>query len=211
MAQRILRLFDAANLQLRDGGKLENLPDYQHREIEFISKMTYFERELAQFLESYGLPSLDKNRPDGFAHFLHLYAKVIEDCPLVVTDKNKDASIVSVTISVDFAKASQDDGDMLFKVNWTVLDRNGLSGNIYVINSFSLKGFNSMTEVGSFHLTGYDAVTGKQVFALPNYANTRHQCWLSHAWYRSHRVDCRGYPLESGWRICRGRSRLPAS
>jgi hypothetical protein len=138
MAQRILRLFDAANLELKAGGELKNLPSHQHREIEFISKMTYFERELTRFLETNGLPSLDTNRSDGFAHFLHLYAKVIEDCPLVMTGKNEAASIASVTIRVILGKMPQHSGDMWFRVNWTILDKNGRLGNLYVDNSFSL-------------------------------------------------------------------------
>jgi hypothetical protein len=139
MAQKILRLFDAANLELKAGGELRNLPADLNRQIEFISKMTYFERELTRFLEINGLPSLNATRSDGFAHFLHLYAKVIEDCPLVMNARNTTASVVSVTIRVDFAKASPEDaGEMLYKVNWIVSDKNGQSGNIFVINSFSL-------------------------------------------------------------------------
>lgn len=173
MAQRILRLFEAANLELKAGGELRNLPDDLNRQIEFISKMTYFERELTRFLEINGLPSLDVSRPDGFAHFLHLYAEVIEDCPLVMSAKNTTASVDNVTIRVDFAKASPaDGGEMFYRVNWIVSDKNRQSGNISVINSFSLEGVNSMTEVKSVRLVGYDAVTGKQVFALPNYALT---------------------------------------
>ena len=139
MAQKILRLFDAANLELKAGGELRNLPAHLNRQIEFISKMTYFERELTRFLEINGLPSLNESRSDGFAHFLHLYAKVIEDCPLVMNAKNTTASVASVTIRVDFAKQSATDGgDMLYKVNWIVSDKNGESGNIFVINSFEL-------------------------------------------------------------------------
>jgi hypothetical protein len=139
MAQKILRLFEAANLELKAGGELHNLPDGLNRQIEFISKMTYFERELTRFLEINGLPSLHETRSDGFAHFLHLYAKVIEDCPLVMSAKNTTASVASVTIRVDFAKQSPADGDdMFYKVNWLVSDKNGKSGNIYVINSFEL-------------------------------------------------------------------------
>jgi hypothetical protein len=139
MAQRILRLFDAANLELKAGGELQNLPADLNTQIQFISKMTYFERELTRFLEINGLPSLNATRSDAFAHFLHLYAKVIEDCPLVMNAKNTTASVASVTIQVDFAKASAaDGGDMLYKVNWIVSDKNGQSGNIFVINSFEL-------------------------------------------------------------------------
>src|ERR1017187_6979229 len=49
MAQKILRLFDAANLELKAGGELHNLPDDLNTQIQFISKMTYFERELTRF------------------------------------------------------------------------------------------------------------------------------------------------------------------
>jgi hypothetical protein len=31
------------------------------------------------------------------------------------------------------------EGDLRFKVTWTVLDKNGLSSDIFVTNSFSLK------------------------------------------------------------------------
>lgn len=139
MAQRILRLFEVANLELRAGGELENLPSHQRQEIEFISKMTYFERELTHFLEMNNLPDLNEKRSDGFAHFLHLYTKVIEECPLVMTSRNPSATVDSVTIRVDFAKGRFGQRDeMFYKVNWIVSDRNGKSGNIFVINSFSL-------------------------------------------------------------------------
>jgi hypothetical protein len=107
-------------------------------EIDRISKMEPFKQELYQFLETNVLPSLDTNRSDGWVHFLHLYAKVVEDCPLVMTETNKSASIASVTLHVELAKQPVED-DMWFKVTWTVLDKNGLYGDIFVINSFSLK------------------------------------------------------------------------
>jgi len=44
-----------------------------------------------------------------------------------------------VTPHIDMAKVSpQDGGDMWFKVRWTILDKNGKSGEIFVLNSFSL-------------------------------------------------------------------------
>jgi hypothetical protein len=69
---------------------------------------------------------------------VHLYAKVVEDCPLVISAKNASTSgIESVTVSFELAKQSVGD-NMPFKVTWTVLDKNGKSGDIFVINSFSL-------------------------------------------------------------------------
>src|ERR1700688_2050020 len=43
MAQKVLKLFDAVNLQHRTGGKLGTLPPEQEGEIHRISKMEYFE------------------------------------------------------------------------------------------------------------------------------------------------------------------------
>jgi len=136
-AQRILKLFDAANIQLRTGVALRNLPPDLRREIHRISKMELFEQELCHFLQTNGLPSLETQRSDGWTHFLHLYAKVVEDCPLVMTGNNSTASIAKVTLHIELANQPIE-GDMLFKVTWTVLDKSGLSGDIFVINSFSL-------------------------------------------------------------------------
>jgi hypothetical protein len=106
-------------------------------EIDRISKMKYFEEQLDDFLKANGLPSLERTRSDGWIHFVHLYAKIVEDCPLVMTAKNDSATITSVTLKVELAKAPKQ-RDMWFKVRWIILDRNGLSGEIYILNSFSL-------------------------------------------------------------------------
>src|SRR2546430_17470155 len=100
--------------------------------IDHISKMQYFEEELEGFLEANRLPTLEMTRSEGWIHFVHLYAKIIEDCPLVMTTKNKSATVVSVTLKMDLARASkQDGGDMWFKVRWIIEDKNGRSGELY--------------------------------------------------------------------------------
>jgi hypothetical protein len=137
-AQRILNMFDAATIHLRTGVKLEDLPPGLRMEIDRISKMKHFEYELNQFLRANGLPGLEANRADGWVHFLHLYTRIVEDCPLEMTETNTSASIAKVTLHVELAKQSVED-DMWFKVTWTILDKNGLSGDIFVLNSFSLK------------------------------------------------------------------------
>ena len=81
-AKAILKQFDAAQPLFRGGHKL---PSELKSEIDRISKMRSFKKELARFLTAYNLPSLTKNRPDGWPHFLHLYTKVIEDIPLMVS------------------------------------------------------------------------------------------------------------------------------
>ncbi|MGB6402341.1 MAG: hypothetical protein WBF26_05800, partial [Candidatus Sulfotelmatobacter sp.] len=45
-AQEILKQFDAANIHLKKGVELEELPLELRLEVERISKMEYFEREL---------------------------------------------------------------------------------------------------------------------------------------------------------------------
>jgi hypothetical protein len=127
-AQRILKLFDAANIQLRTGVELQALPPELRTEIDRISKMKPFEQELSQFLRMNGLPGLETSRRDGWIHFHHLYAKVVENCPLVMTGTNSSAGIASVTLHVELAKQPVE-GEMWFKVTWTLLDKNRLSGS----------------------------------------------------------------------------------
>jgi hypothetical protein len=83
MTQKILKLFDAANIQLRNGSKLHDLPPHERNEIDRISKMKYFERELTEFLHANGLPTLDETREDGWVRFLHLYSRVVSDCHVI--------------------------------------------------------------------------------------------------------------------------------
>ncbi|MFZ0520790.1 MAG: hypothetical protein WAL95_07190 [Candidatus Acidiferrales bacterium] len=137
-AQEMLKQFDLANVHLKEGAELHDLPPELRREIDRISKMRSFKDELYKFLRINGLPSLDENRSDGWVHFLHLYAKVVEDCPLVISPKAwKSASVASVTLHVEMANEPVE-GETLFKVTWTVMNTNGLSGEIFVINSFSV-------------------------------------------------------------------------
>ncbi len=137
-AQKILKRFDAANIHLKAGVKLDDLPGPLRIEIDHISKMRYFEDQLGSFLKANRLPPLETTRADGWIHFVHLYAKIVEGCPLVMTAKNKSASVASVTLKLDLAKPSKRDaGEMWFRVRWIVQDKNGKSGEIFVLNSFS--------------------------------------------------------------------------
>jgi hypothetical protein len=138
-AKDVLRKFDVAHALLRDKKiELHDLPADLKHEIDRISKMRSFEEELSGFLETYGLPALTRNRPDGWPHFLHLYANVIEDIPLVVTDTTGTGPKHISHLVVHFEQAGQDaGGEVLFKVGWTTHDKNGQSGEIFVINSFA--------------------------------------------------------------------------
>jgi hypothetical protein len=55
-----------------------------------------------------------------------------------MTAKNASATIDAVTLKIDLAKASeQDGGEIWFQVRWIVQDKNELSGEIDIYNSFS--------------------------------------------------------------------------
>jgi hypothetical protein len=51
--------------------------------------------------------------------------------------KNATATIDSVTVRFEFAKESVHD-EMLYTIRWIVQDKNGLTGEIYIISSFSV-------------------------------------------------------------------------
>jgi hypothetical protein len=142
-AKAILVKFDAAHALLRGNVKLRDLPSQLRAEIDRISSMRSFNVELSQFLAAYCLPALTKARPDGWAHFLHLYARVVEDIPLVVSSLAVAQHITHVTVHFNQARETikHDNGEeeVLFTVTWTTHDKNGQSGDIFVINSFSLE------------------------------------------------------------------------
>ena len=151
-AKAILRQFDTAHPLLRRGIELHKLPSELRAEIERISKMESFEKELAEFLVAYDLPPLTKNRPDGWPYFLHLYARVVEDIPLMVSlpaagkkKKTKPGAPKHIShITVHFEQAKEtlkhpQGEEVLFKVTWRIHDKSGKPGTIFVINSFSQK------------------------------------------------------------------------
>ncbi len=94
--------------------------------------------ELDAFLKYIGLPSINAARRDGWIHFHHLYTQVVEHRALIISNKNPTSSIESVTVHFEIAKEAVGD-EMPFKVTWTILDKNGKSGEIFVLNSYSLK------------------------------------------------------------------------
>ena len=132
-AQKVLEQFDLANIHLRTGIELHDLPVDLQREIDGISKMEWFRKELSTFLAANGLPGLETVRRDGWTHFLHLYGKVVEDCPLEMTTNNTAASIEKVTVHLELANQVVET-EIFYKITWTVADKNGLSGDIFVIN-----------------------------------------------------------------------------
>lgn len=151
-AKAILKQFDSAYTLLRGNIELRTLPWELRREIDRISQMKSFKEELSLFLAAYDLPPLTRHRSDGWPHFLHLYTKVIEDIPLEVsvpalkqkpergaTDTRPDR-ISHVTVHCESARETLKHAygeDVLFKVTWTIHDKNGQSGDIFILNSYS--------------------------------------------------------------------------
>lgn len=144
-ARSILREFDAAHALLKGEVQLHDLPATLKNEVLRISKMESFSEELSQFLESHDLPPLTKHRSDGWVHFLSLYTRVIEDIPLVVRQAATDSSprhITEVTVHCETAREAvthPGGEEILFKVRWNIVDKHGESGEIFLINTFSLK------------------------------------------------------------------------
>lgn len=151
-AKAILEQFNAAHALLRGNVELHVLPAALRSEIDRISQMRSFREELSKFLAAYGLPPVTPHRSDGWTHFLHLYGKVIEDIPLLVSvpaakHKSKQAPpdsgpkyISHVIVHCESAQQTikhANGEEVLFKMTWTIHDNNGQSGEIFTINSFS--------------------------------------------------------------------------
>jgi hypothetical protein len=138
-AKAVLRLFDAVQPLLK-GEK--DLPQPLQREIDDISKMRSFEKELTGFLAEYGLPPVAHDA-DGWSHFLHLYTRVIQDIPLVVKPSSPDAAqnISKIVVHFEAARETQkfeDREDSVYRVVWEILDKDGESGTISIYNSFDI-------------------------------------------------------------------------
>ena len=69
--------------------------------------------------------------------------EVIEDIPLVVNESSPSAAtnISKITVHFESAKETQKFGDreeQFYKVTWRIFDKTGESGEVSVINSFSV-------------------------------------------------------------------------
>jgi hypothetical protein len=139
-AQDILREFDTAHLLLKEGQiDLHDLPLDLEKQVMGISAMRFFEVEMSAVLQHYGLPSVNRKKySEGWAHFLYLYSRVIEDISLEVNDAvaNHADHISQVVVHVDTA-VIENGAHLLFRVTWRLHDRNGRTGSIFVINSYA--------------------------------------------------------------------------
>lgn len=103
--------------------------------IQNFSRFQQLIEQIEIFLQEYQI-SLPENTSDNWARFILLYASVIEDCPLVINNNNREhAQIVKVTVKVEIAQSTnlnQQD----YCVRWIFTGRQGNEREIYTINSF---------------------------------------------------------------------------
>jgi len=146
-ARRLLKIFDEAHLNFKNSLEWSDLPKPVQHDLDEIAKMRGFEREFEKFLDEYGLPQLTREHRDGWVRFLRLYAKVVEDIPLCVDAENgKKAdeirSISRVTMHLDDAKETVKAAgfeDFFYRMRWTLQDKDGESGSLSVLNSFTVQ------------------------------------------------------------------------
>ena len=55
-----------------------------------------------------------------------------------MSTENKTATVDKVTLRFELAKQPLEH-QMFYKMTWEVLDKNGLTGDLYILNSFSIK------------------------------------------------------------------------
>ena len=138
-ASAILRQFNATHLLLKDNPELHELPSCLRNEIERISTMKSFGKELSRFLDANRLPQVTLHHPDGWKCFLYFYTRIVEDIPLEL--KSDSSAVVKVTVHCEAGKEKVGFGDreeIGYKVTWKIFDRNGECGELFVTNLYSL-------------------------------------------------------------------------
>jgi hypothetical protein len=136
LAKEILDNFNQIHVRFLSGIDLPNLPSGLREQIEIISKMENFRKELSCFLQAHKLPDIITGRPDCWPRFLLLYAAVVEDCPLIFTQETGNASIIKVILSLENAEQLISD-QYYFKIIWNIHGKQGEKGELFVINSYS--------------------------------------------------------------------------
>jgi len=54
---------------------------------------------------------------------------------LVISGRNNSADVSSVTVHIELANQVIHK-ELFYKISWTILEKNGKSGEIYILNSF---------------------------------------------------------------------------
>jgi hypothetical protein len=152
-AREVLHLFDKAeDIKRKNGIPFEELPADIRRRIDRVSKLDYFETEMASFLERYKLPPLTVHRSDGWPYFVHLYTRVVQDIPLVIAGPRTQVHrepvpppkyIMQVAVECEMAiKPYEGAGlkEMFYRIWWKLRMNDKDPEAFYIMNSFSVKG-----------------------------------------------------------------------
>jgi hypothetical protein len=137
-AQDVLRLFDAAHGLMKEAGRtnLDALPEGLRDDILRISRMDAFREQVTKILEIYDLPPLTLHSSDGWTRFVHLYANVVQDIPLVVTGDNaRHLADVTVKCEVPASTISGAGDEIVFFITWLLHDRDSSTTAIRVVNT----------------------------------------------------------------------------
>jgi len=151
-AREMLKLFDDAHVDLRNGIELHDLPAEAKRGVYRITKMEDFEGDLERFLAWKELPGLRALRADGWVHFLRLYSKVVEDIPLFASEADRVRvarptigpieHVASVTVHLDDGRETIKEAgfeEFVYRMRWVIEDKNGQSGEISIYNTFTVR------------------------------------------------------------------------
>jgi hypothetical protein len=133
IAAKLLQYFDEAYPLLREK-ELHELPRELGRAVEDAMSLDHFRRHLQDFLTEQGLnTSIAKKY---WTEFLRLYASVIQDSPLIVSQQNiKNLSNVVVTVEDAPQKlAGLDDMKyQLYQVRWVCHATDGNTGELFTL------------------------------------------------------------------------------
>lgn len=135
-AQRVLRLFAEVRPHFIAGTDFHDLPEPLQTRLRQVSDMSKFREELSTFLQEHELPNFIADGPDSWTRFVHLYAHVIKDCPLIIRGDNIHLDIAKITIDLEMANKIVH-GQVFYRVIWKIEDKDGKSGDFFVINSFT--------------------------------------------------------------------------
>jgi hypothetical protein len=114
--------------------KGERAPEYS--EAMLLIQFDLLKKELSTFLQKFNLTDFTQNT-NAWVVFIYLYARVVEDCPLVMGPK-VPTGIEKIVIRLDTAKDLIDDHQP-YQVNWQFEARRSLPPALYfIINTYSV-------------------------------------------------------------------------
>jgi hypothetical protein len=114
------------------GKDVHELPTGVRKELDRISQLIDFRKELSNFLASQNLPTTVCD-PDSWTRFLFLYCQIIENAPLELVG---DPELSRVFVTLQIAHTQPVLGMVLYQVSWRFRDAEDKGGEYFVINSY---------------------------------------------------------------------------